>query len=320
MAIDIYTAEGSTRHEVFVDERRETFVLPIKGPVQNINVDAEKSLLCEKEDVKPLTWWMHQMENAPQYRDRLEALDHAADTIHPLTDRILKLGLEDPHWSLRRKALSTLGKRPELVADWAPLVRARMKDSNTRVRAEALLTSALHFGTLHQADFETALQSMSYIEQSAGLEAMAAMDPVVGLAEAQKLQNDPNDRIQSTVDQVFALHGKPAQHDYFKQRMKTAKGSDLYGVIQWYGTYLAGQELTLLQSGLDAIEAKARDVDPWWVKYAAYQALNEIEGELQSRADEGSVDAQTALDDLHTRLDAIRRDETDERLFPALGK
>ena len=321
LAIDVYTSTGVTRHDLFVRERKNTFVLDFEGDLLNVNVDADKALLAEKEDVKPLRWWAHQMDNAPRYKDRLEALVAAGDTSGAEVDAILKLGIDDKHWSLRRTALGILLEQPEVPAEtWASQVEARILDSKTQVRASAMALSAVKFGDAHKDRFYAALNSKSYVEMAAGLEAIAAMDPKAGLEEAKALEDLEYGRIQLAVASVYSRNGGPAQHDYFKRRLEEATGNDLYTAVRLYGMYLSNQELPVIQSGLDRLEAVARNGSPWWVKYAAYESLYRQEETLSERSEKGDDNARELLRTLSTRLDNIAADETDKRLFPALDK
>ena len=180
--------------------------------------------------------------------------------------------------------------------------------------------SAVKFGDAHKDRFYAALNSKSYVEMAAGLEAIAAMDPKAGLEEAKALEDQEYGRIQRAVASVYSRNGGPAQHGYFKRRLDEAIGNDLYTAVSLYGVYLSNQELPVIQSGLDRLEAVARNGSPWWVKYAAYNALNRIEQDLEARSKDGDENATVQWEALRERWAAIRDAETDERLFPALGK
>ena len=97
MAIDVYAGNDRKRYNVWVNNKIDSFSFPVSGKVELINVDAEKILLCEKNDNKTEENYIAQWKNARNYMDRKEALDYFAKKTMPELAR----GLQDKFHKLR---------------------------------------------------------------------------------------------------------------------------------------------------------------------------------------------------------------------------
>ena len=63
-------------HSAIVDEAEEVFTFDVISKPSLINVDADKILLCEKEDNKTTENFIYQYYHAPLFLDRYEAVNH----------------------------------------------------------------------------------------------------------------------------------------------------------------------------------------------------------------------------------------------------
>lgn len=320
LVIDIYAGEEVTSHKVLVDERKQSFVFSYSGDLMNVNTDAKKVLIAYKEEVKPMDWWQHQSQNAPLYRDRMEALNHALDSVCAASAEIIHAALSDPHWSMRRTALDNLDPYVKEYPFWEADVFDMTQDERSYVRASAVTTLAFFWPALAEPRVKDMLADRSFTVVASALEAVAILDSKDGLAEAKALEDSENATIQESIAYIYASFGGPSEHAYFTSKLDQAEGYDLYELIDFYGEYLSGQELPMLLSGLDRIEEIARNGEPWWVKYGAYSAFNTIEEALNNRVAENEEGAAAALANVEARVEAIRNAESDERLFGALGK
>ncbi|HEY1024501.1 MAG TPA: M1 family aminopeptidase [Sphingobacteriaceae bacterium] len=141
IAVDIYS-EGKVRREQIVLSRQEqTFKFLLGKEPDLINVDAEKYLLGEKIEAKPLGQLVFQYENAPLFMDRFEALHSLVNYKKDAAAREVFLeALNDTSWLIRQFALELL---PELTAADKeaayPLVRKMaLEDERSYVRAAAV--------------------------------------------------------------------------------------------------------------------------------------------------------------------------------------
>ena len=320
LTLDVYDSEGKSSHELFINERKQSVVLPYSGDLYNINSDADKELIAYKEEEKPMSWWLHQMQNAPHFLDRKEALNHALDSVCDTSAEIIELAFSDSHWSLRDAALFDIDPYVKDYPYWEATVFDLTQDERSYVRATAIGSMALFWPDLAEPRIKESLNDPSYTVVAAALEAVSVLNPKDGLAEAKALENLDVSTVQESIAYIYSIHGGPAEHGYFIAALETSGDFETYELLSHYGEYLSGQELPLLLSGLDRLEAVARDGEPWWIKYGAYSGFNRIEAALEQRAAEEEDGAAEALESLRARLDAISDAETDTRLFAALGK
>ena len=75
LAIDIYSFGKKERVKVTLRKDKEDFEFDVAAKPNLVNVDADKMLLCKKNDNKTQEEWIFQYKNAPLYLDRYEAID-----------------------------------------------------------------------------------------------------------------------------------------------------------------------------------------------------------------------------------------------------
>jgi aminopeptidase N len=101
--IDIYAGGGKKRHNVWVENKADTFFFPVSTQPDLINFDGNKILLCTKSDHKTLDNFVFQYKNAGLYMDRREAIDFAANkqTTNTKAAELIKTALNDKYDGLR---------------------------------------------------------------------------------------------------------------------------------------------------------------------------------------------------------------------------
>ncbi len=110
--IDIYSFGKKERHSVVIKKQKEEFIFDVGAKPNLVNVDAEKMLLCKKNDIKTQEEWVFQYKNAPLYLDRYEALDALSKNPTSKSQDTFLKALNDKNWSLRNFAISKLEHLP----------------------------------------------------------------------------------------------------------------------------------------------------------------------------------------------------------------
>src|ERR1019366_6577705 len=67
IAIDIYANGKNVRHKITITKADETFEFDAATKPDLVNVDADKMLLCTKNEQKSIAEWAFQYKNAPLY-------------------------------------------------------------------------------------------------------------------------------------------------------------------------------------------------------------------------------------------------------------
>ncbi|HEY0900250.1 MAG TPA: M1 family aminopeptidase [Sphingobacteriaceae bacterium] len=153
-AVDIYSGGKVNRQQIILKAQEQTFEFTSEMP-ELVNVDAEKYLLGEKIESKPLEQWVFQFQNAPLFLDRFEALSHLAQLKKDKAARdIYVKALQDKNWMIRRMAIQLMD---HLTADERQSVHSTisemaLKDARSYVRAEAVRSLKTTFNTFDNAE------------------------------------------------------------------------------------------------------------------------------------------------------------------------
>lgn len=125
IAIDIYNGANKQRHNIWVEQAEHTFTFSYQSKPDLVNVDADKTLLCEKKDNKTLENYIHQYKYAGNYLDRREAIEACAKMQdEPKALELLKLALKDDFHGLRNYALGQIDLKKLLLS--SPLNRSSL--------------------------------------------------------------------------------------------------------------------------------------------------------------------------------------------------
>jgi len=109
-AIDYYVNGKAQRQMVTMTEASQTFSMPLAAKPDLVNVDAQKTLVWQQTDNKPLAEFAYQYAHVPQYVARREALlaADAKQTTDPAALKLLTAGLSDKFNNLRMVAAERL--------------------------------------------------------------------------------------------------------------------------------------------------------------------------------------------------------------------
>lgn len=155
MAVDIYKDGKAERHEITLDQKEQTFAFAASAAPDLVNADADKYLLAEKNEVKPLGQWVFQYQKGPLFMDRLEALI-MLQTLREdaLARKTVMEALTDKSWALRQVAVEFIRELPpsERDAYYQNIRQMAVKDDVSHVRAAAVKILGKVFGAMDNAE------------------------------------------------------------------------------------------------------------------------------------------------------------------------
>ncbi|MFT5182906.1 MAG: aminopeptidase N [Flavobacteriales bacterium] len=277
MFIDVFTNGVAERHEFVVDEFKEAFIIPCTTKPDWVNVDGDKSVLWEKNDNKPETWYALQYKEGKDLMDRYEALKHLIDNPGAQSKEIVELALNDPYWRMRRKALDNVLDMDPTMSSSHAKVTELTKDEKSLVRADAISTlSSGPFAMDHLEVYDRALKDQSYAVITAGLIGITQVDRERGLAEAKRLEASGDKNLILPIAQLYAFSGTSEDHKFFKKHLGSMTEGDLYEYVGLYGDYLMHQDDATINDGLIELEKITRHGKPWWIKFTGYQAMSSL--------------------------------------------
>lgn len=262
MAIDIYNGSSKVRHNVWVDDREQTFTFGYQTRPDLVNVDGEKTLLCEKKDNKTLDNYIHQYKFAGNYLDRREAIDACAKMPDdPKAFNLLKLAIQDKYFGLRDYALEAIDfKKPKVKEAMEPLIFEMAKnEKKSTVRAKAIsILGSYSNKPEYKSLFAKALNDSSYSVSGAALEAITIADNTVSLEEVNKLKNKPaKGKLAQTITQILIEKGDEGDFNMIAHNFGGLPFSDAkFEALQPFAQYLGKISNTdNFKKGIDLIVA-----------------------------------------------------------------
>ncbi|MBC6698518.1 M1 family aminopeptidase [Hymenobacter puniceus] len=234
IAVDVYLNGKPQRHQVMLRQATETFRFPAASKPELVNVDAEKVLLWQKTDNKPLTEFAYQYRHAPHYMDRREAL--AAAQTQPneaLARQTLLAGLTDTSPFLRVFAIEALDLKNAALRKAAAPVLARLAATDTVGQVRAVALTAL--GTLQEKRytkvFEQALANPSYRVQGAALRGLLPLQPAQALARAKAFEADNKGALTVALVEVYGKAGSAAEWPQIRAKYDAAEPNGQFEML-----------------------------------------------------------------------------------------
>jgi aminopeptidase N len=224
LAIDFYVGGKTQRRNVVLRQATETLEFPLTAQPDLVNVDANKVMVWQKTDNKPLAAYAYQYKNAPRLVDRYEAIVAAqAKPAEAAARGVLLAGLNDKFYGLRVLAIQSLNlENAALRKAAAPTLRKlATSDKETVVQAEALMALAKLKEKRDEKLFAQKLKSESYAVQAGALRALATLNPANALTQAKALEADNSGPSTQAITEVYAQHGSAAQWPYIRDKFDT---------------------------------------------------------------------------------------------------
>ncbi|MFB9844215.1 M1 family metallopeptidase [Mucilaginibacter ginsenosidivorans] len=210
LAVDIYSDSKAARHKVWLADKNDTLRFHLDRKPDLVNVDADKMLVCQKTDNKPLEELAYQYFHAPLYMDRLEAIDAAGKNLRDTTaQKVILAAINDKFPGLRKKAVRLIES-----ADSAMKIKAQPKlaalaqsEQNNQTKTAVLQVLAKYNNAENLPVFYSALKSESYNVQAAALFGISRIDETKAITAAKTLEKDNEGEL---TEGIFVLYGKKA--------------------------------------------------------------------------------------------------------------
>ena len=357
--VDIYVNGTILHKEILMQKRIEQFTFDVAMKPDLVNFDAEKMLLCTKDDGHNKAEWDFLFRHGALYLDRLEGLnkllkstDHNGDST---VSSAIMTALQDMNSNIRNIAVKNIDRtfndaqdstkkfimKQKLVA----MLKTELKASVRKEIVKALQKNFMD-STLYDVYRNMALTDSSYDVEATALETLFEMNKKMGISLAHSMEKDSASKIILEVANILAEHGDNSDNAFFQKVFKMKKGSLRSQIISEYAKFLSHCEDSAIRSGVVMIEDVARHGSPWWVKLTAMHALTTIsdiyddrmhgkglvkagDAEAKKSTAESSniqVDAKTSekykklKDDLDSLMTQIKKEETDKNLVDIWGK
>jgi len=312
--IDIYSKGAVRTYKFWVDKRRQEFKMYADEKPDLVNVDADKTLLCEKNDNKTLPEFLFQFYQAPLFKDKMEALEYAA----PLQQSNFSVrelfinAMKSKNSSLRKFATENIYVDDSIgTFKAAPtLINLITEDNDAKVRASAVRKlGASKMPSTYTTIFMNAIQDSSYAVCAEALKALSNTGSGSMYVACKSLEEESNTVIQNAIAKVYGDKGTPEHQSYFTQILKTKKGNQLYPFVNNYSNYLYRMPEPVIEKGTLQLEEVAINDKEFMVRLAAYEAIKHFKTKYNNDTQKDRVAV------LNSILAEIRSQEKNKQLL-----
>jgi aminopeptidase N len=297
-----YYVNGQPQHQrVVMTQATQTFTMPLSAKPELVNVDADKTLLWQKTDSKPLAEFAYQYAHAPRLVDRAEALEAALaqQTSNAAARTVVLAALKDKFYGLRIAALQGLKLDDKTVAKAAAPTLRKLASTEKEPHVQAALLDAL--SQLKDKKDEKLVakeltSSPSATVQGAALRALGNINPSQALTRAKAYEVDAPGPLSSAVATLYARQGGVAQWAYIRNRYDAASGRAKFGLIPAMANMLPRltdatafkEDVSRLQAF--GIQTKGRGGDQFVIK-ALQDAKTNLGSQPQGTENQQALDA-----------------------------
>ncbi len=291
---------------ITVNKANQTFTFKVANQPQLVLFDAEQQLLGVVEHQKTEQELIFQFQNTKQLAPKLEALARLQEKAsQPAVKNMYLAALKDDFWAVRSTAINALSslKGGEAAAVEAAIQKMATADKKGSVRADAILALASLNGAKHQQLFKQAMQDSSYQAAAAAILAYAGTGAADTKQQLAQFDKETNEEVVLALATFYAVQGGPEKFDWFMRNLKTAKGGELYYLLQSFGAYLASNSSTNTPEVISMLAELAKNHSQYYVRAAAVQALMVM----------------SEKPEVQQLLQEIKAGEKDERLLEMYG-
>lgn len=278
-AIDLYMSSNSVnRKEIVLNKRVQTFMFDVPSEPQLMVFDPEHTLLATIEEEKTVDNYVFQLQHAPRYHDRYEAVLQLRSENGEAAKMAVRSAMKDPYWQVRQLAVyeqPSIEITDEGLQD--VLLHLAENDPHSSVRASA--TDKLSAIGRDQEVIETAKRIIekerAYPVISSALELLSAKDKKQAAKYVKSLENDENWDIINTIANIYVESGDAAHLGFFESKLGKANG---FEAIAFFASYVelakvAGEKHW--SSALDNLFAIATNMSQsLWGRVGAAAAIN----------------------------------------------
>ena len=278
--VDIYSNQTKERKRIWVNQQLEEFSFELSAKPDLVNVDAEKNILCIKEEKLSIPERVFQYQNCPLYQDRLEALQECANfpSIPQAADIIL-LALKDKNSDLRDRAISYLEKLPNEYSNKVKIALVDLAKNDEKSTIRALAIEAL--ASKYQDDeltpiYQNGIKDRSYAVAGASLIAISKKDEKTAMQFAKEFENEKSTKVLLSVANLYSQHGTDENNGFFVKLHARINEWENIPFANSYTEFLKRCSDDTINAGIKILERIALMKDSKWVRYFGQKGIKTL--------------------------------------------
>ncbi len=252
LKIALHTKKGTEIRNVVINREEQTFVFKAENMQSAwVSFDAEKMLLCEKEDHRSDAFLLSQLAQSTLMLDRLEAVEALADSKNKnLQSTIAGIAMKDKSPYVRSMGLEMLEDLDEagLKKVIKNVKRIAKTDTINFVRAEAISALSKVYDLNEKDIYQSAWEAQSYEVNGHALIALCAHSPEIGLPLTRDFVKTGNQNLKFYVWEALAEYGTENDltvlHESIDQQTQGYLKTYSYGYIGQYAVLHEGTAQT----------------------------------------------------------------------------
>ncbi|MCL4815798.1 MAG: HEAT repeat domain-containing protein [Flavobacteriales bacterium] len=281
LQIDIYSNGKKDSVKVTLELAEQAFEFDCPTKPDLVNVDAQKMLLCTKQDnKKSVDEWSFQYHHAPMYLDRYEAIQKLSKNSDEISVKTMLDALNDTHWNIRKYAIQNIRRaakvQPDLVKN--KLVELAQNDSKSKVRAEAIDVLARLFPDADTKEMLTNVlkNDSSYKVISTALLSIEKKNADEAMKYAAGYENETSTTLLLTLCEIYSYNADERKNNFFLNVHSKINGYEKFAFTQHFTRYLKRQPENIVLLGLPIIKNVAMNENAWWMRLSGLQALLDL--------------------------------------------
>lgn len=278
--IEIYNNGKIERKQVWVNEVNEEFSFNVDQKPDLVNVDADKSLLCTKEEKKSVSEWVFQYNNCPLYIDRLEALNQcAAFSSIPEAGETIISALNDKMPEIRERAVEVSEK---LSSQYKTTIKEKLidlakNDVKSTVRALAIEQLSANFSNDSLVPvYNHSVRDKSHLVAGSSLSALAKADKNAALSIAKEFETEKNMEILFVIARIYSAYGNDKNNSFFVTLSEKTRGWENASFASTYTDFLKRCNDDTINSGVLILEKIARTEEIKWVRHFGQKGIQDL--------------------------------------------
>ncbi|WP_126974509.1 M1 family metallopeptidase [Gynurincola endophyticus] len=290
VAIDIYHNDKKVRHQVWVNNKIDTFYFDAATKPGLINVDGDKVLLTEKHENKTGEEYLHQFKYAGLYMDRLEALIWASqNATSEVAKSIFTAALNDKFYQVRRDALSFIRTNIEFInTNLTAIEKIANTDPSGIAKGAALEVLAVKKDQKYAELFKKNLYDSSYYVAGAALKGYLAVQPAEAMKAAEEIaKSKTSGKLSGAIMEAFLRSEKPENFAIAVKMFKDLPLSqEKFNYVQPIVSSLIGiNDTERFKQLFDIVEAFKQELKPHNVNQYVDQLYTQLVNEKRKNTD-----------------------------------
>ncbi|MBL0913517.1 MAG: M1 family metallopeptidase [Bacteroidia bacterium] len=324
VAVDVYFSDGSkVREELLLETDYYTKDLKYDKTIVNVNFDAEKTLLGEISETKPLAYWEHQWKNAPLFEDKLRAMQNTVSEGSEVP--VLAEALEGSSVALRMKALELLDESDGIREDVSRIYNRIEKDVyntelNYELRVSMLESLQDYWGSTKALENYIRLVDDPQADVAAmALQMLTEENGELAQEKAATFENSEVSVMLAAVATVYSLKKTPGKFGFFKANLDGCYDlSDKYTFFNAYKKYVTrSRNFEELAYAEGVFSSMLKNECYSWLRYIAYSGISDIIG-VYKKEQKSRPELKERISNLKNIYETHKNQERNEDILPYL--